>query len=487
MSMAERISRVTERGTPLRTSRWVLLLLAVALSPSAAGAQTPSEPDWSSVEAETLEHFQALLRLDTSNPPGNETRAVEYLRDVLEREGIATQTFARDPDRANLVATLRGSGAARPLLLMAHTDVVTAVPDRWTYPPFAAARVDGYIYGRGALDDKDNVAASLMVMLMLKRLNVPLDRDVIFLAESGEEGTTSVGIELMVREHWPEIDAEYCLAEGGSVQREGGQIRFAAVSTLEKVPRRIVLTATGPSGHGSIPLPGNAITRLGAAVMALDAWDAPVRLNETTRAYFTRLAALFPEERELFRDVLSGEPARERTAQEHFRQYRPSDAAILRASISPTIIEGGNRENVIPSQATAVLDVRMMPDDDHDEVMESIRRAINDPTVTAEFASLTYRPPGGTSLDTDAFRAIERNVEQHYGTVALPTMLTAATDMAYLRSRGVHCYGIGPLVDVEDGLMGYSAHGDQERILEAELHRFVRFYWDVISDIAKKD
>jgi acetylornithine deacetylase/succinyl-diaminopimelate desuccinylase-like protein len=461
--------------------------LVFGLAPSGADAQSIRSPDWARVEAETLEHFQALLRLDTSNPPGNETRAVDYLRGVLEREGIAAETYALDPARANLVARIRGSGAARPLLLMGHTDVVTVVPERWTYPPFAATRADGYIYGRGAIDDKDNLVASLMIMLMLKRLEVPLERDVIFLAESGEEGTTQVGIEFMVREHWPAIEAEYCLAEGGSVRREGGEIRYATVSTLEKVPRAIVLTATGPSGHAAVPLPGNAIARLAAALVALERWDAPLRLNETTQAYFTRVATLLPEnERGPFRDVLSGNPTRVRAAFEYFREHRPADAALLRASISPTIISGGNRINVIPSQATLQLDVRMLPEDDHDAVLASIRRTIDDPQVAVEFASATHRPVGRTSLDTQAFRALERNVERHYGVVTIPSMLTGATDMAYLRARGVHCYGIGPLVDAEDALRGYAAHGDQERIVEAELYRFLRFYWDVVLDIAAR-
>lgn len=481
-------ARRGERARARRAlGRAVACALAVGFASTSADAQVGRSPDWARLEAETLEHFQALLRLDTSNPPGNETRAVDYLRGVLEREGIATETYALDPDRANLVARIRGSGAARPLLLMGHTDVVTVVPERWTHPPFAATRADGYVYGRGALDDKDNLVASLMVMLMLKRLEVPLARDVIFLAEAGEEGTTQVGIEFMVREHWPAIEAEYCLAEGGSVRREGGQVRYAGVSTLEKVPRAIVLTARGPSGHGSVPLQGNAIGRLAAALVALERWDAPLRLNETTQAYFTRVASLLPEEeRGPFRDVLSGNPTRVRAAFEHFREHRPADAALLRASISPTIISGGNRINVIPSQATLQLDVRMLPEDDHEEVLESIRRTIGDPQITAEFASATYRPPGGTSLDTEAFRALETNVERHYGVVTIPSMLTGATDMAYLRARGMHCYGIGPLVDAEDALRGFAAHGDQERIIEAELYRFVRFYWDVVLDIAAR-
>jgi acetylornithine deacetylase/succinyl-diaminopimelate desuccinylase-like protein len=437
------------------------------------------------MDAETLRHFQALLRLDTSNPPGNETRAVDYLRGVLEAEGISTQTFVRDPARANLVARLEGSGTAAPLLLMAHTDVVTVIPERWTHPPFAATLADGYIYGRGAVDDKDNLVASLMTMLWLKRSGIQLDRDVIFLAESGEEAGTQFGIEFMVEEHWPVIAAEYCIAEGGGVRRDGGQIRYAGVQTLEKVPRAVVLTANGPSGHGSVPLRGNAVDQLAGAIVALRDWDEPIRLNETTQAYFTRLAGTFPEgERGPFRDLLSGDQARVRAAFEWLREHRPSDAAVLRASISPTIIDGGNQSNVIPSQATVRLDVRMMPDDNHERVLESIRRTIANPAVSAEFASTRFRPPGGTSIDTEAFRSLETNLREHYGTITIPTMATGATDMAYLRSRGMQCYGVGPLLDMEDALRGFGAHGDQERILEVELYRFVRFYMDLVRDIA---
>ena len=464
---------------------WSALVIIAGIAPRDVSAQVGAEPDWARIEAETLEHFQALLRLDTSNPPGNETRAVDYLRSVLESEGIATETFALEPDRANLVARIRGSGASRPLLIMGHTDVVTVIPERWTHPPFGAVREGGHIYGRGAVDDKDNLVASLMVMVMLARLDVPLARDVIFLAESGEEGTTRVGIEFMVNQHWSAIESEYCIAEGGRIQREAGEVRYGAVTTLEKVPRSVVLTATGTSGHGSVPLADNAIAKLGRALVALESWDAPLRLNETTQAYFTRLAGTFPEEqRGPFRDVLSGSPTRVRAAFDYFRQNRPADASILRASISPTIIEGGNRINVIPSQATLRLDVRMMPDDDHEAVLESIRRTIDDPDVRAEFTSSTFRPPGGTSLDTEAFTALESNINEHYGVMTIPTMMTGATDSAYLRARGVHCYGIGPLLDAEDALQGFASHGDQERILEAELYRFVRFYWDVVNDIA---
>jgi acetylornithine deacetylase/succinyl-diaminopimelate desuccinylase-like protein len=461
-----------------------LALLTLLL---AAPLTAQAEPDWSAIERETLEHFQALLRIDTSNPPGNETRAVEYLKGVLEREGIPVQVFALDPQRANLVATLKGSGAKRPLLLMGHTDVVTAVPERWTHPPFAAVRDKGHVYGRGALDDKDNVAASLMVMLMLKRLNVPLDRDVIFLAEAGEESTTRPGIDFMTEQHWPAIAAEFCLAEGGGVSRRGGEVRFASIGTLEKLPRTVELIARGTSGHGSVPLLSNAVTRLSRAVAAVAAWEAPVRLNETTREYFRRLAEISsPEDAARFRDVLSGDPARVRAALEHFRQHSPAYAALLRTSVSPTILRAGDRGNVIPSEARATLDVRMLPDEDPEQMLALMREVIDDPSVEVRFAPRDGmpRPPGGTSIDTEAFRVLERAVTRHYDTVTLPTMSTGATDMAQVRSKGTHCYGIGPAVDAEDGPAGFGAHGDQERILESELHRFLRFYWDAVTELS---
>src|SRR5688572_5413338 len=259
---------------------------------SAALAQQPNAPNWAQVEAETMQHFQALLRFDTSDPPGKEREAAEYLKQVLEKEGIPVEMFALEPHRPNLVARLKGNGSRRPLLIMGHTDVVNVDPAKWTHPPFSATRADGYVYGRGAVDDKDNVVAGLMLMLMLKRANLPLARDVIFLAEAGEEGSTRVGIQFMVNQHYSKIDAEYCLAEGGSVQRANGRTRFAGISTIEKIPRAIELTARGTAGHGSVPLQSNAIAHLSAAITKITTWKAPVRLNETTRTYFTRLATV---------------------------------------------------------------------------------------------------------------------------------------------------------------------------------------------------
>ena len=199
--------------------RWLIVGLMAGLM----ATQRTAQPDWDRLDAETLQHFQELVRFDTSDPPGGEAPAVAYLKAVLDKEGIPVEVFALEANRPNLVARLKGSGKKRPLLILGHTDVVNVDPKKWTHPPFGAVRDGGYIYGRGTVDDKDNVVASLMSMVMLKRLNVVLDRDVIFLAEAGEEGSTRVGIRFMTEQHFASIDAEYCLAEGGGVSRSGGR------------------------------------------------------------------------------------------------------------------------------------------------------------------------------------------------------------------------------------------------------------------------
>lgn len=469
----------------MRCAKTLVTAAAIAVSATAA-AQQPNALDWAQVEAETMQHFQALLRFDTSDPPGTEREAAEYLKQVLEKEGIPVEMFSLEPHRPNLVARLKGNGSKRPLLIMAHTDVVNVDPTKWTHPPFSATRDGGYVYGRGAVDDKDNVAAGLMMMLLLKRLNVPLDRDVIFLAEAGEEGSTRVGIEFMAREHFPSIDAEYCLAEGGGVARAGGKVRYASVQTLEKIPRAIELTAKGPSGHGSVPLQGNAIVHLAAAVAKVGAWRAPMRLNEITRAYFQRLAAIStPEDAARYRALIGNDAARAAAADAYLVANEPRHAAMIRTSVSPNIMHGGYRVNVIPSEAKATLDVRMLSDENVPAFLTTIKNLIGDTTITVAYARRDVRPTTAiTPLTSEAFRTLERAVTKHYESVTLPTMSTGATDMAYLRAKGMQCYGIGPATDIEDGPKGFSAHSDQERILESELHRFVRFQWDVVNQLA---
>jgi acetylornithine deacetylase/succinyl-diaminopimelate desuccinylase-like protein len=461
-----------------------MIALAALLVPAAAAAQTP---DWKAVEEETLRHFQALVRMDTTDPPGGEKPAADYVKQVLEQNGIPAQLLAVEPHRPNVLARLKGNGSKKPILIMGHTDTVNVDPKKWSHPPFSADRDGGYIYGRGTVDDKDNLVAALMTMLILKRSKVPLDRDVIFLAEAGEEGSVRYGIKYMADEHFADIDAEYCYAEGGGASREGGKVKFVSVQTLEKIPRAIELTAKGVAGHGSVPLKSNPVAHLSSAVGRIAEWRPPITINETTGAYFKRLASLSSAEAaERYRALLSPDPKIAGPADDWMLENEPRHASMLRTSLSPTIIQGGYRVNVIPSEAKATIDVRVHPDEDPEKVLAQVRQVVNDPGIDVSWAARDIRPHGNSSLTTDAFKVLEANATKHYGVVTLPTMSTGATDMAYLRAKGVQCYGIGPALDVEDGPKGFGAHSDQERIVESELHRFVKFHYDIVADLAKR-
>ncbi|MCC7125660.1 MAG: M20/M25/M40 family metallo-hydrolase [Acidobacteria bacterium] len=461
--------------------RLVLVSLVLVAAPT---LQAQWKPD-AAFEAETLTHFQELVRRDTSSPPGNEIRAVEYLKQVLDKEDIPYQVFAKDPQRPNLVARIKGNGKKRPLLIMGHTDVVTVDPAKWTFKPFGAERDGGYVYGRGTVDDKDNLVAGLMLVLTLKRTNAALDRDVILLAESGEEGAPEVGAQFMVDNHLDAINAEFCLAEGGGVVRTGGQVRRANVGTTEKEPRAVELIARGPAGHGSVPSRNNAVTRLSTAIGRVAAWVPPLRVTETTGTYFRKLATTAPPDvAARYRDVLSPDPKVSGPAAEWMLDNEPQHWSMLHTSLVPTIIGGGYRYNVIPSETKATLDVRLHPDEDQASFLESLKKVVNDPNIEVRWARDRYRPAGASPLGTEAFTVIEQQTKAHYGVDVLPTMSTGATDMSQIRSKGIACYGIGPALDTEDGPKGFGAHSDQERIPEAELHRFVRFQYDIVMALA---
>ncbi|MCX6610091.1 MAG: M20/M25/M40 family metallo-hydrolase, partial [Acidobacteria bacterium] len=358
---------------------------------------------------------------------------------------------------------------------------------KWTHGPFSANREGGYIYGRGTVDDKDNLVAAMMSIILIKRQKLALDRDVIFMAEAGEEGAPVLGVAYLVREHWPEIDAEYCFAEGGSAVRTDNRLRFVSVQTTEKLPSGVRLVASGVAGHGSVPLQSNAVVHIAQAVAKVAAWQPPMRLNDTTRTYFERLATVStPEERDRYNGLLN--PDKTDAIQAYMAANEPRHNSMLRTSISPNIIKAGYRRNVIPSEAEATLDIRALPDEDLTKFYDMLRSVINDPAVKVVRDGGGATRPGGapSRLDNEAFKTIEAVAKKHYpGVPTLPTMSTGATDMAFLRAKGMQCYGIGPMIDSEDGPKGFGAHSDQERILESSLYTFVKFHYDLVEEMAR--
>ena len=454
----------------------VLLLLIVAYPLCAQ----PSV-HWDQQKVEILKHYRDLVRIDTR--AGNETKAVDYIRQVLEGEGIPTKTFALDPARANIVARLKGNGSKRPLLILAHTDVVGVQPEKWPVDPFSAAIKDGYVWGRGSLDDKPVLSANLMVMLLLKRNHVALDRDVIFLAESGEEADTAgVGINFMVKQHYDEIDAEYSLTEGGGASIEGGRVVTMNIGTAEKVPARVRLVASGTSGHGSVPRMDNALIHLGAAVEKVGRWRTPMRLNDTTRTYFEKLATISTTEKAARYNALLN-PQTAGAAENYLLEHEPQAYSMLRTSVVPTMLKAGVGANVIPSEAEATLDIRALPDEDITKFYEEMGKVINDSQVKIIPLPATRPPSPATRLDTEMYRVLEQVSKRMYpGITVLPSMSTGASDKAQLRAKGQQSYGIGPAGTREDAT-NYGAHSDVERLAESSIYPFVEFVWNAVIGI----
>ena len=451
-------------------------LVIFAITPAAA-----QKIDWPKVNDEAMRNYQSLVQIDSTT---TEAAVAQFVKKTLEAEGIPVTLAAKDPARPNVIARIKGNGTKKPLLIMGHSDTVKIDVSKWTFPPFSATRNGGYVYGRGTLDDKSNLFAAMMTMILLKRTNAQLDRDVIFVSEVGEESASGLGIGYLVSDHYPEIEADACLAEGGGVIRRGGVARFATVQTMEKRPSGATLIAKGPSGHGSRPTQSNAIAHLSQAVAKVAFWDPPMRLNDTTRTYFEKLAQVSdPADAARFRDLL--DPAKSAAVRQYLAVNEPATYSMLHTSISPNMIQGGFQRNVIPSEASATLDIRALPDEDMPAFYAMMRKVIDDPAVEIVPAAGNSRPAAvAGSITSDIYKAIEASFQKTYGIPTLPMMGTGATDMSQLRPRGVQCYGIGAARDDEDVLKGFGAHSDQERMPEDSVAKHLQFYWTAVTSIA---
>ena len=436
---------------------WFFRLAIALLLVSAAGNAADSD-----LEQLTRRYLVDLLRLDTTNPPGNETRVAQYLKEVCDTEGISSELIGGDPARLNFVARIKGSGKLRPLLLMAHSDVVPADRTQWTVDPFSAEMRGGFLYGRGAQDDKSLVASELAVIVALKRRALKLDRDVILLSEADEEAG-STGIQWLIANAWDKITAEFALNEGGhAITTRSGQAIYE-VQTTEKIPTRVVMVARGTAGHGSLPREDNPVLHLARAITRLAEADQPVRLNTTTRRYFNEIAKL--SEYQWLEPLLPRleNPQTAVPAANHIRTRDLELDAMLRTTVSPTMLSAGTKINVIPNTAEAGLDVRRLPDETRAEVLERLRHIVNDGAVEIRMAPGQEMPatePSG--LSTPLYSAMQRIFSATApGSVVIPYMVRGATDGSFLREKGIDVYGV-PLFLRED--KDTRAHGNDERI-----------------------
>ncbi len=461
---------------PVRVCTAVAVVFMASVMTSRA-----APPDFTKAHSDLVPLLQGFIRVDTSNPPGNETAGAKYLQAYFATNGIPSEIYEKEAGRGNLVARLKGSGKKKPLLLMGHTDVVGVERDKWTVPPFAGLIKDGFLYGRGASDDKAMTAACAQMLVLLKQSGITLDRDVIFMANAGEEGTTHVGIDFMVKEHWDKIACEFAINEGGMLRERDGKIHYVGIATGEKVPRPGILYAKGTGGHGSRPLADNAVVHLADAVAKLGKWQAPMKLNDTTRLFMKRLAAISPAD-EAFLYSHIEDPALGAMVQEKLRVSKPDINSMLRTSLAPTMMKGGYRINVIPGDANAQVDIRLLPDEDFAAFEAQVRKVIDNPRVEFVLSDGSRQPSPPSPVDSELFKAFENQQAKLFpGSTTLPMMLTGASDSAQLRAKGVHAYGIGTVISEEDKM---KIHGHDERIPVAGLKTFLEYLHAVVIEVA---
>jgi len=471
-----------------------LLSLAVALpltaqAPSTAMpmVQSSASPlgDTTALAKEAEGWLADLVKINTTNPPGNEQAAAKYLAGVLTKEGIPSEFLDLAPGRSALVARLRSSAVpdpARALLLVAHMDVVGVDKSKWTVDPFGAIVKDGYLYGRGSIDDKGMLAANLAAFIALKRSNLRLNRDVIFLATADEEQGGDASIKILIAKYWDKFAAGFAINEGGRVILQNGKVQYVAVQASEKVPVNVAVIARGPSGHASVPTKDNAVVHLATAIAKIGAYTAPVHFTTIVRRYFEQLAPLEPDE--LAKWIRSLDTAdRGDHAQRYLSEANPLWNAMLRDTIAPTILSAGVRTNVIPSEARANLNIRLLPGDTIDVVVGDLTKLVNDPQIRFQVepdAGLAAPP---SSLETDFYATITKAAAQEFsGAPVLPFLSAGATDSAQLRLHSVQAYGLSPFPMADEDTR--RMHADDERIPLASFDKGVDFLGRVVAEFA---
>jgi acetylornithine deacetylase/succinyl-diaminopimelate desuccinylase-like protein len=461
------------RTTP--TISFAILLLSASRLAGQAGP-----PDWNALARESQTILSDYLRINTTNPPGNEFLAAQFLKRILDREGIEAQildTAELGPNRANLYARLRGNGTRKAIALVHHMDVVPATASSWSVDPFSGAVKDGYIWGRGAIDMKGTGIAQLMAMIAIKRSGVPLTRDIVYIGNSDEELTSTGGVVFVNRHADLLRDVEYLLTEGGDNLLENGKVVYFAVGVAEKRTFWQRLTVNGVPSHGSRPTKQNPVPRLVAALYKLSQYETPLHVTPGVDKFFRDIAHTYPEPKRGWLSNVSAALNDPRA-----KDWILSDVswnAFLRNTISLTGLTGSNKTNVIPGVATADIDVRLLPDQDPAAFLETLKNVVADTAV--HFTTLLQpKTPLESPIDTDLFRAIERAAHDREPRAFVTTpMETAATDRPTYRKLGITTYGFSPFriprPEIQRGM-----HGNDERLSVDNVGYGVHFMYDIL-------
>jgi acetylornithine deacetylase/succinyl-diaminopimelate desuccinylase-like protein len=448
-------------------------------------SSAPAVHDLSQLESDALNWLQDLIRINTVNPPGNELVAAKYIAGILDKEGIHSEIFESVPGRGFIVARLSGSSMpdpSRALLLMGHLDVVGVDQAKWSVDPFSAVIKDGYLYGRGAIDDKSMTIANLAVLIALKRSGARLNRDVIFLAEGDEENGGEFGMKFATEKHWDKIACGYAINEGGDVITANGKVQYVGIQASEKVAVNVDVIAKGTSGHASVPRKDNPVTHLAVAIGKIGNFETPVQFNSVTRAYFEGIASIQDEETSKWMRALESADRGDHAAR-WVSDANPVWNSMLRDTISPTMLQAGIRKNVIPPDARAVLNIRLLPGNTVSPLLAKLQTLVNDPEIQFEVQPNAGETAPSSSVTSDFYNMISQVAKQQFpGAVAVPEMSTGATDSVPLRLRNVQAYGLLPFPMSESDRV--RMHSDDERLPVDSFRKGIDFLYGVVSDFA---
>lgn len=460
--------------------KFCLVVLAVlAVSPSVS--QSQSRPiAWDAISKEAQGILSDYLRINTSNPPGNEILAARFLKAILEKEGIEAQILDSAElggQHANLYARLKGSGKKKAIALVNHMDVVPATASQWTVDPFSGVVKDGYIWGRGAIDMKGEAVAHLMAMIALKRAGVTLNRDIVFIANADEEFTSTGGL-TFVNNHADLLkDVEYIITEATENSVVDGKVRYFAVGVAEKRTFWQRLTVKGVPSHGSRPTKENPVPKLVAALDKIAKYETPLHVTPGVDKFFRDISRLYPEPRKSWLANIT-----KALENPEAREWILSDVywnAYLRNTISLTGLNGSNKTNVIPPEATAEIDIRLLPDTDPAQMLATLEGLVND-TAVHWSTILGPKAPLESPIDTDLFRAIERAAKEREPSAFVTTpMQTGATDRPTYRKLGIVTYAIDPFL-TEQAERQKGVHGNNERLSIVNVGFGIKYVYDIL-------
>jgi acetylornithine deacetylase/succinyl-diaminopimelate desuccinylase-like protein len=429
--------------------------------------------DWKAATDEATEYLSALVKFDTTNPPGNELACAQYLADLLAKEGMEPEVLESEKDRGNVIGRLRGDGSKKPLLLMSHLDVVTAEASRWEAPPFSGEIRDGVIWGRGTLDTKGLTVLHLMTMFILKRQGVPLKRDIIIMGAADEETGGRLGAEWVVENHFDKIEAEFALNEGGFGLEMNGKTLFLCANA-EKGMTWAKLTATGRPGHGSLPHDDNATLHMSRAIEKIAKYRPRITVTDTFRNFADALGKIDFRGRLL---KLVDKPGIGRLvlglAKDEFVRV------MVKTTITPTTIKGGVKVNVIPDHCELSLDCRIVPGMGREDLRRIILDLVDSDKIRLDFE--VFSAASESPIDTEMFATIEKTLTANYPDCAVsPFILPGGTDSRFLRAKGIPAYGFNPGVLSREDIA--SIHGDNEKLSIESFSRGLRAMYHVVAE-----